>query len=71
MRAANDIVRTDGNKIGLKTEWTINSTQPTGKMNIKLIHAPTSVNQNYPSATNQLGQTQGGESDVDITVDAH
>ncbi|WP_265428141.1 hypothetical protein [Chryseobacterium sp. YIM B08800] len=71
LRAANDIVRTDGNKLGLKTEWTINSTQPTGKMNIKLIHAPTSVNQNYPSATNQLGQTQGGESDVDITVDAH
>lgn len=71
LRAANDIVRTDGNKLGMKTEWTVNSTQPTGKMNIKLIHGPTSVNQNYPSATNQLGQTQGGESDVDITVDAH
>ena len=40
-------------------------------MNIKLIHAPTSVNQNYPSASNQLGQTVGGETDVDITVDAH
>lgn len=71
LRASNDIVRTDGNKMGLRTEWTINSTQSTGKMNIKLIHGPTSVNQNYPSATNQLGQTQGGESDVDITVDAH
>ncbi|WP_312075554.1 hypothetical protein [Chryseobacterium sp.] len=71
LRAANDIVRTDGNKLGMKTEWTVNSTQSTGKMNIKLIHGPTSVNQNYPSATNQLGQTQGGESDVDITVDAH
>lgn len=71
LRAANDIVRTDGNKIGLKTEWTINSTQPTGKMNIKLIHGPTMVNQNYPSATNQLGQTTGGETDVDIKVDAH
>lgn len=71
LRAANDIVRTDGNKMGLRTEWTINSTQSTGKMNIKLIHGPTSVNQNYPSATNQLGQTTGGESDVDITVDAH
>lgn len=71
LRASNDIVRTDGNKMGLRTEWKINSTQSTGKMNIKLIHGPTSVNQNYPSATNQLGQTQGGESDVDITVDAH
>ncbi|MFC0426855.1 hypothetical protein [Chryseobacterium scophthalmum] len=71
LRAANDIVRTDGQKLGLRTEWKINSTQPTGKMNIKLIHGPATVNQNYPSATNQLGQTTGGETDVDITVDAH
>lgn len=71
LRAVNDIVRTDGQKLGLRTEWTINSTQPTGKMNIKLIHGPATVNQNYPSATNQLGQTTGGETDVDITVDAH
>jgi hypothetical protein len=71
LRGANDIVRTDGQKLGLKSEWKINSTQTTGKMNVKLIHTPTSVNQNYPSATNQLGQTQGGETDVDITVDVH
>ncbi|MFL9834382.1 hypothetical protein [Chryseobacterium terrae] len=71
LRAANDIVRTDGQKLGLRTEWKINSTQATGKMNIKLIHGPATVNQNYPSATNQLGQTTGGETDVDITVDAH
>jgi len=71
MRAADDIVRTDGQKLGMKTEWTVNSTQETGKMNIKLIHGPSIVNQNYPSATNQLGQTTGGETDVDITVDAH
>lgn len=71
MRAANDIVRTDGQRLGLRSEWKINSTQSTGKMNIKLIHGPTTVNQNYPSATNQLGQTTGGETDVDITVDAH
>ncbi|WP_333854136.1 hypothetical protein [Epilithonimonas sp.] len=71
MRAADDIVRTDGQKLGMKTEWNVNSTQETGKMNIKLIHGPSTVNQNYPSATNQLGQTTGGETDVDITVDAH
>ncbi|WBV61655.1 hypothetical protein PFY12_05905 [Chryseobacterium camelliae] len=71
LRGANDVVRTDGNKLGLKTEWTINSVQSIGKMNIKLIHGPVSVNQNYPSASNQLGQTVGGESDVDITVDVH
>ena len=71
LRAANDIVRTDGQKLGLRTEWKINSLQSTGKMNIKLVHGPATVNQNYPSATNQLGQTTGGETDVDITVDAH
>lgn len=71
MRSASDVVRTDGQRLGLKTEWTVNSAQSTGKMNIKLVHGPTSVNQNYPSATNQLGQTTGGETDVDITVDAH
>lgn len=71
LRAANDIVRTDNQKIGLKTEWTVNSVLSTGKVNIKLIHNPTSVNQDYPSASNQLGQTQGGESDVDIVIDVH
>ena len=71
IRSANDIVRTDGQRMGMKTEWTVTSVSSTGKMNIKLIHSPTSVNQNYPSASNQLGQTVGGESDVDITVDTH
>lgn len=71
LRAANDIVRSDNQKLGLRSEWTINSVSATGKMNIKLIHSPATVNQNYPSATNQLGQTTGGETDVDITVDAH
>ncbi len=70
-RAADDIVRTDGKKLGLKTVWTVNSTTATGKANIKLVHAPTSVNDNYPSADNQLGSTTGGESDVDATFDLH
>lgn len=71
LRAANDIVRTDGQRLGLRTEWTVNSALPTGKVNIKLIHGAASANQNYPSASNQLGQTTGGESDVDITIEAH
>lgn len=70
IRAADDVVRTDGQKLGLKTEWKINSVSDAA-VNIKLVHGPTSVNQNYPSATNQLGQTTGGESDVDITVTGH
>ena len=70
-RAANDIVRTDGNRLGLKTQWTVVSATSTGKVNIKLVHAPTSVNQNSPSANNQLGSTVGGESDVDALIDLH
>jgi len=70
-RAANDIVRTDGNKLGLKTQWTVVSATSTGKVNIKLVHAPTSVNQNSPSANNQLGSVVGGESDVDALIDLH
>ncbi|MEE6127916.1 hypothetical protein V2E39_11025 [Chryseobacterium arthrosphaerae] len=69
-RAANDIVRTDGKKLGLKTEWTV-STAAAGKANITLVHGPTSVNDNAPSADNQLGSTVGGESDVDIFIDFH
>lgn len=70
-RAANDIVRTDGNRLGLKTQWTVVSATSTGKVNIKLVHAPTSVNQNSPSANNQLGSVVGGESDVDALIDLH
>ncbi len=70
-RAANDITRTDGKKVGLKTEWTANSTTAAGKVNIKLVHGATAVEDNYPSATNQLGKTTGGESDVDATIDLH
>ncbi len=70
-RASDDVVRTDGNKVGLSTEWKINSVSATGKANIKLVHTPTSVNQNYPSAENQQGQTSGGETDVNALVDLH
>ena len=71
IRSANDVVRTDGKKLGLKTEWTVNSTSSTGKVNIKLNHGATSVDDNYPSADNQLGRAIGGESDVDVIIDLH
>ncbi|CAA7386856.1 hypothetical protein [Chryseobacterium fistulae] len=70
-RADNDVVRSDGKKLGLKTEWTVASTTSTGKVNIKLIHGPSSVNDNSPSADNQLGSVVGGESDVDALIDIH
>lgn len=70
-RAADDIVRSDGRKLGLKTEWTVIGTTSTGKVNIKLIHGPSVVNDRSPSADNQLGSTVGGESDVDALIDLH
>lgn len=70
-RADGDIVRTDGNRLGMKTEWTVISTTSTGKVNIKLNHGATSVNANSPSADNQLGTAVGGESDVDALIDLH
>ncbi|REC49701.1 hypothetical protein [Chryseobacterium pennipullorum] len=69
-RAADDIVRTDGKKLGLKTEWTV-SASAAGKANIVLVHGPTAVDDNTPSPDNQLGSTIGGESDVDILIDFH
>ncbi|CAM2894792.1 hypothetical protein DRF59_07255 [Chryseobacterium flavum] len=72
-RAADDIIRTDGKKLGIKTEWTIVSATAAGKANIKLIHGPSSVNDNSPSSDNQLGSVVGGESDVDalLGLDIH
>ncbi|MGC5742958.1 hypothetical protein [Chryseobacterium sp. NFX27] len=67
-RAADDIVRTDGNKLGLKTVWTVTNAPSNATANIKLIHAPSAVNQNSPSADNQQGTTTGGESDVDALI---
>lgn len=69
-RAANDVVRTDGKKLGLKTEWTV-ATAAAGKVQIVLVHGASAVNDNSPSPDNQLGSTVGGESDVDIAIDFH
>ncbi len=46
-RAANDIVRTDGNKLGLKTQWDCCKCNFNGKVIIKLVHAPTSVESKF------------------------
>lgn len=68
IRTASDIVRTDGKKLGIKTEWTVNNAPASAKLNVKLFHAPTSVNDNSPSATNQLGAVTGGEADVNALI---
>lgn len=69
-RAADDVVRTDGKRVGLKTEWTV-SALGEGSVNIKLNHGASSVEENYPSADNQQGKTTGGESDVNALIQVH
>ena len=64
IRTAEDIVRNDGKKLGLKTQWTVTSATINAKVNIKLFHGASSVNDMHPSAENQLGITTGGEADV-------
>lgn len=57
--------RKDGTKIGVRTEWTINSTPKADALfNIKLYHKPISVNQNFPSPSNQCGKVEGNDIDV-------
>lgn len=70
-RNENDVVRADGKKLGLSTDWTVNSLTETGNVIIKLVHAPASVEENFPSATNQQGKTTGGETDVNAKIDLH
>lgn len=64
VRAGDDVVRTDGKKLGLKTEWTVSSVPNSAQVNIKLYHGATSVNDQFPSSDNQQGSAVGGEADV-------
>ena len=64
VRTSGDIVRTDGKKLGLKTQWTVTSAGVNAKVNVKLFHGSTAVNDQFPSAANQLGTVTGGEADV-------
>lgn len=68
LRASDDTARNDGKKIGLKTDWAVSSVSSTSLVRIKLIHAAASVDDNFPSANNQLGRTVGGETDANLTI---
>ncbi|MEC5393972.1 hypothetical protein [Bergeyella sp. RCAD1439] len=68
VRAEDDVVRTDGHRLGLRTRWTITSAPSNARVDVKLYHGPTSVDQNYPSQGNQLGRVTGGEADVDAKI---
>lgn len=67
-RADTDEVRTDGNKLGVRTVWTVATAPSSAKVGIKLYHKPTTVNQNSPSETNQQGSVTGGEADLNALI---
>jgi len=60
-RSANDIVRTDGNKLGFETTWVANSAG-TGNITIQLFHESETVNDD-----NEFGTQSGGSTDINIT----
>lgn len=67
-RTLDDMTRSDGNKLGLSARITVESVASPAAINIKLIHAPSRVNMNYPSNEKQLGEVTGGEADVNMTI---
>lgn len=68
LRRDNDVVRTDGQRLGLRTEWQVNSITNNANTVIKLVHLPAVAQQNFPTATNQQGKTTGGETDVNAVI---
>lgn len=68
VRSQNDPLRTDGNRVGLQTEWKVSSVGNAGNVIIKLVHLPSTLEQNFPSVTNQQGKTTGGETDVHANI---
>lgn len=61
MRAANDEVRSDGKKLGLKTTWVVNAAPANSGLLLQLIHGSASVND---TDNDGGGSAVGGEADV-------
>ena len=61
LRTADDVVRSDNQKLGLKTKWTVQSAPSNAVAIIQLIHAADAVND---SDHNGGGSATGGEADV-------
>lgn len=64
-RAGDDNVRTDNNKLGVKTTWTAGSTAGTGTITIKLFHESPTVDD-----SDGFGTASGTDTDIDISFDA-
>ena len=69
LRTADDVTRSDGKKLGLRTEWSITSAPVSAKVFIKLYHQPLAVDDHFPSVSNQQGKVTGGGADADIKID--
>lgn len=67
-RSVGDPVRTDGKKLGLNTEWKVQSVpQPGAFAEIKLNHSASEV-KDTGAGGDQKGETTGGETDVLLKV---
>lgn len=65
-RTSEDTERTDKNKLGLKTQWTVTSTpSSTSKVVVGLVHGAKSVN---ATANNGGGAVEGGETDAAAVI---
>lgn len=64
-RAADDIVRADGKKLGVKTTWAVKSAPAAeAKVGIKLYHKPASIS----VGADQMGSVTGGGTDLDAKI---
>lgn len=61
VRATNDIVRTDGEKLGVNTTWTAGAAS-TGNIQVRLVHEPATVDD-----SDEFGSTTGGSEDINVT----
>jgi len=64
VRSDDDEERTDGNKLGVFTEWTAGSTTGTGTITIKLYHESPNVTDD-----DGFGTAEGTDTDIDISFD--
>ncbi len=63
-RDADDFERTDGNKLGVITDWTAGATASEGYISVSLYHESPSVD-----ASNGFGTAAGDDTDIDISFD--
>jgi len=69
VRLPSDITRTDGEKLGLKSQWKIYSVSAPARVSIKLFHGSESVKAQSPSEAKQFGEAVGGEADVNAQIE--